>query len=96
MAHQENEDWLVLHRDQVQGLNHGVSMILESGVYPWVVGVISCHRNTQRDTYTDEEKKDTRYSGKLVQDDLEQKTSEALTTETKKQLSRNRGEIRYS
>jgi len=52
----EMPDWHVLHRDQVQGLNPGVPMVLESGVYPWIIGVISFHRNTQRDTYTDEGK----------------------------------------
>jgi hypothetical protein len=54
--------------------------------------IISCHRNTQRDTYTDEEKI-YKVQRQLVQDDLEQKTSDALTTETKKQLSRNQGKV---
>ena len=30
----EMPDWLVPHRDQIQGLNPGVSMFLGPGVYP--------------------------------------------------------------
>lgn len=52
--------------------------------------MFSLQRKTQRDTYTDEEKR-YKVQRQLVQDDLKQKTSDALTTEAKKQLSRNQG-----